>query len=84
MTTAVTNGTGAGVGGNSQELQTGPPPLPPDGSLWTALYDYEAQGEDELSLQRGQVVLVLSMDPNISGDEGWWIGKIGDKVRFDE
>ncbi|KAI8120674.1 Mitogen-activated protein kinase kinase kinase [Lucilia cuprina] len=38
--------------------------IPPGGSLWTALYDYEAQGEDELTLQRGQVVLVLSMDPN--------------------
>lgn len=54
--------------------------LVPEGSLWTALYDYEAQGEDELSLERGQVVLVLSMDPKVSGDEGWWIGKIGDKV----
>uniref|UniRef100_A0A1A9W8T6 mitogen-activated protein kinase kinase kinase n=1 Tax=Glossina brevipalpis TaxID=37001 RepID=A0A1A9W8T6_9MUSC len=61
-------------------LQQQEPPPPPESSLWTALYDYEAQGEDELSLQRGQVVLVLSMDPNISGDEGWWIGKIGDKV----
>ncbi|XP_055841362.1 uncharacterized protein LOC129908691 isoform X3 [Episyrphus balteatus] len=52
----------------------------PDGTLWTALYDYEAQGEDELSLNRGQIVCVLSMDSNISGDEGWWTGKIGDKV----
>ncbi|XP_075154578.1 mitogen-activated protein kinase kinase kinase slipper isoform X1 [Haematobia irritans] len=60
--------------------QSGSVPDVPDGSLWTALYDYEAQGEDELSLERGQVVLVLSMDPNVSGDEGWWIGKIGDKV----
>lgn len=50
--------------------------------LKTALYDYEAQGEDELSLQKGQVVLVLSEDAKISGDEGWWTGKIGDKVIF--
>ena len=49
-------------------------------SLWTALYDYDAQGEDELSLRRGQIVEVLSMDFKISGDEGWWTGKIGDKV----
>lgn len=49
-------------------------------SLWTALYDYEAQGEDELSLQRGEIVEVLSVDSKISGDEGWWTGKIGDKV----
>lgn len=49
-------------------------------TLRTALYDYEAQGEDELSLLRGQIVEVLSTDSKISGDEGWWTGKIGDKV----
>lgn len=48
--------------------------------LWTALYDYEAQGEDELTLKCGHIVYVLSKDSNISGDEGWWTGKIGDKV----
>ena len=48
--------------------------------LWTAVYDYDAQGEDELSLRRGQIVEVLSYDSKISGDEGWWTGKIGDKV----
>lgn len=48
--------------------------------LWTALYDYEAQNEDELTLSRGTVVLVLSKDSAISGDVGWWTGKIGDKV----
>ncbi|XP_075233951.1 mitogen-activated protein kinase kinase kinase 11-like isoform X1 [Lycorma delicatula] len=49
-------------------------------SNWTALYDYQAQGEDELSLRRGETVEVLSMDSKISGDEGWWTGKIGGKV----
>lgn len=53
---------------------------PPGQPLWTALFDYQAQGEDELSLRRGTVVFVLSKDSNISGDEGWWTGKIGDKV----
>lgn len=48
--------------------------------LCTALYDYVAQGEDELSLKCGIVVYVLSKDSNISGDEGWWTGKIGAKV----
>lgn len=48
--------------------------------LWTALYDYHAHGEDELSLRRGHIVYVLSKDSSISGDEGWWTGKIGDKV----
>lgn len=49
-------------------------------TLWTAFYDYKAQGEDELSLRKGQIVEVLSKDAKISGDEGWWTGKIGDKV----
>lgn len=49
-------------------------------SLWTATHNYNAQGEDELSLKRGDVVEVLSTDAKISGDEGWWTGKLGDKV----
>lgn len=48
--------------------------------LYSALYDYVAQTEDELSLKRGTIVLVLSKDSAISGDEGWWTGKIGDQV----
>uniref|UniRef100_A0A1L8DL26 mitogen-activated protein kinase kinase kinase n=1 Tax=Nyssomyia neivai TaxID=330878 RepID=A0A1L8DL26_9DIPT len=54
--------------------------LPSNSVLWSAVFDYDAQGEDELSLRRGQIVYVLSKDSNISGDEGWWTGKIGDKV----
>lgn len=46
--------------------------------LCTALYDYEAKDEEELSLQRGTVVRILSKDSAISGTEGWWTGKIGD------
>lgn len=30
-----------------------------DSTLFTALYDYTAQGEDELSLQRGETVEVI-------------------------
>ncbi|MGH0147237.1 UNVERIFIED_CONTAM: hypothetical protein FKN15_051247 [Acipenser sinensis] len=48
--------------------------------LWTAVFDYEASGEDELSLRRGDVVEVLSKDAAISGDEGWWTGKINHRV----
>ncbi|XP_034408283.1 mitogen-activated protein kinase kinase kinase 21 [Cyclopterus lumpus] len=55
-------------------------PLCPTRSLWTAAYDYEASGEDELSLRRGDVVEVLSKDATISGDEGWWTGKINHRV----
>uniref|UniRef100_A0AAY4CKX9 Mitogen-activated protein kinase kinase kinase n=1 Tax=Denticeps clupeoides TaxID=299321 RepID=A0AAY4CKX9_9TELE len=49
-------------------------------SLWTAVFDYDASGEDELSLRRGDVVEVLSKDAAISGDEGWWTGKIHHRV----
>lgn len=48
--------------------------------LYTACYDYDPKNEDELSLRRGTIVLVLSKDSAISGDEGWWTGKIGDQV----
>lgn len=48
--------------------------------LWTAIYNYKAQGEDELSLKRGDIIEVLTTDAKISGDEGWWTGKLGDNV----
>lgn len=40
-----------------------------DSPLWTAKFDYHAQGEDELSLRKGQIVVLLSKDAKISGDE---------------
>lgn len=49
-------------------------------NIYTVIYEYLGNGEDELSLQKGQQVQVLSMDSKISGDEGWWTGKIGNKV----
>ncbi|XP_061717785.1 mitogen-activated protein kinase kinase kinase 11 isoform X2 [Cydia pomonella] len=52
----------------------------PSLSLFTAVFEYQAQGGDELTLRRGEIVEVLSKDPNISGDDGWWTGKIGDRI----
>lgn len=78
-----------GGGGSGEHGWTEPPtarswahsaPLCPTRSLWTAAYDYEASGEDELSLRRGDVVEVLSKDAAISGDEGWWTGKVNHRV----
>ncbi|XP_035519720.1 mitogen-activated protein kinase kinase kinase 21 [Morone saxatilis] len=87
---AFPNGEGRpGGGGTGEHAWTDPPtvrswahsaPLCPTRSLWTAAYDYEASGEDELSLRRGDVVEVLSKDAAISGDEGWWTGKINHRV----
>ncbi|XP_016331170.1 mitogen-activated protein kinase kinase kinase 11-like [Sinocyclocheilus anshuiensis] len=48
--------------------------------VWTALFDYEAAGKDELTLRKGDLVEVLSLDSEISGDEGWWAGKVNNKV----
>ncbi|XP_062325337.1 mitogen-activated protein kinase kinase kinase 9 isoform X1 [Osmerus eperlanus] len=47
---------------------------------WTAVFDYEASAEDELSLRKGDLVEVLSKDSLVSGDEGWWTGVIEDRV----
>ncbi|XP_039222237.1 mitogen-activated protein kinase kinase kinase 11 isoform X1 [Crotalus tigris] len=48
--------------------------------VWTALFDYEAASTDELTLRKGDLVEVLSWDSAISGDEGWWAGKLHDRV----
>ncbi|XP_036397649.1 mitogen-activated protein kinase kinase kinase 9 [Megalops cyprinoides] len=47
---------------------------------WTAVFDYDASAEDELSLRKGDRVEVLSKDSLVSGDEGWWTGMIEDRV----
>ncbi|XP_066540635.1 mitogen-activated protein kinase kinase kinase 10 [Hoplias malabaricus] len=47
---------------------------------WTAVFDYEAAADEELTLRRGDLLEVLSKDSKVSGDEGWWTGKIKDKV----
>ena len=50
------------------------------GKMWTAIFDYEATGDDELTLCRGAQVEVLSKDSKISGDDGWWTGRVDNKV----
>uniref|UniRef100_A0A4W4GAF3 Mitogen-activated protein kinase kinase kinase n=1 Tax=Electrophorus electricus TaxID=8005 RepID=A0A4W4GAF3_ELEEL len=52
----------------------------PAGPYWTAVFDYEAAADEELTLRRGDLLEVLSKDSKVSGDEGWWTGKIQDKV----
>uniref|UniRef100_A0A3Q4G8Z4 Mitogen-activated protein kinase kinase kinase n=1 Tax=Neolamprologus brichardi TaxID=32507 RepID=A0A3Q4G8Z4_NEOBR len=59
-------------------------PVPTDcganNPYWTAVFDYEATADEELTLRRGDLLEVLSKDSKVSGDEGWWTGKIQDKV----
>jgi len=47
---------------------------------WTAIYDYEAKDEDELTLKRGTEVRVLSKAKRVSGGKGWWTGEVNNRV----
>ncbi|EMC98992.1 hypothetical protein BAUCODRAFT_31261 [Baudoinia panamericana UAMH 10762] len=58
-----------------------PPPKPKPGALRangvetvTALYDYEAQAEGDLSFSAGEVIEVVTRTNNTNE---WWVGKIG-------
>lgn len=59
-----------------------PPPKPkpsrfsgvPQAETCTALYDYEAQAEGDLSFSAGEVIDVVQRTAN---ENEWWIGKIG-------
>ncbi|KAJ7988751.1 hypothetical protein DPEC_G00312470 [Dallia pectoralis] len=74
------NGTVIGdVRGNDPAPAGGPGEQSLSG-YWTAVFDYDAGAEDELSLRKGDLVEVLSRDSLVSGDEGWWTGMIEDRV----
>ena len=59
-----------------------PPPKPkpsllsgvPAAETVTALYDYEAQAEGDLSFMTGEVIEIVSRTQN---ENEWWIGKVG-------
>ncbi|KAF2865150.1 reduced viability upon starvation protein [Massariosphaeria phaeospora] len=61
-----------------------PPPKPkpsrlsgvPATETVTALYDYEAQAEGDLSFLAGDVIEIITRTPN---DNEWWIGKVRGK-----
>lgn len=80
------NGTGAGAEEEEEEEEEAAAAAPGElGSeaplpYWTAVFEYEAAGEDELTLRLGDVVEVLSKDSQVSGDEGWWTGQLNQRV----
>ncbi|KAK5683363.1 BAR adaptor protein Hob1 [Elasticomyces elasticus] len=57
-----------------------PPPKPKPGALRakgetvTALYDYEAQAEGDLSFSAGEIIEVVTRTDN---ENEWWVGKVG-------
>jgi len=42
-----------------------------EGAFCRALYDYEAQGEDELTFYEGQIIRLTRQEE----EDGWWEGE---------
>uniref|UniRef100_A0A2K5CDL0 mitogen-activated protein kinase kinase kinase n=1 Tax=Aotus nancymaae TaxID=37293 RepID=A0A2K5CDL0_AOTNA len=74
------SGSGGGGGGGGGRPEGSPKAAAYANPVWTALFDYEPSGQDELALRKGDRVEVLSRDAAISGDEGWWAGQVGGQV----
>lgn len=75
----------AGSWGSAAKSKGAPPPPKPKPSRLsgvpavehvTALYDYEAQAEGDLSFLTGDVIEIISRTQN---DNEWWIGKVRGK-----
>ncbi|XP_033716963.1 mitogen-activated protein kinase kinase kinase 11 isoform X1 [Tursiops truncatus] len=73
-------GSGGSGGGGGGWPEGSPKAAAYANPVWTALFDYEPNGQDELALRKGDRVEVLSRDAAISGDEGWWAGQVGGQV----
>nr|XP_020762115.1 mitogen-activated protein kinase kinase kinase 11 [Odocoileus virginianus texanus] len=73
-------GSGGSGGGGGGWPEGSPKAAAYANPVWTALFDYEPSGQDELALRKGDRVEVLSRDAAISGDEGWWAGQVGGQV----
>ncbi|KAG8230859.1 hypothetical protein J437_LFUL010780 [Ladona fulva] len=63
----------------SKESEPAVPMLPPKPAkeYCRVLFPYEAANEDELSIEKGDVVLVLS---KVVQDKGWWKGELKGKI----
>ncbi|XP_018331101.1 F-BAR and double SH3 domains protein 2 isoform X2 [Agrilus planipennis] len=51
----------------------------PTVSYCAALYDYEGEGEEDLTLEEGQIIKVISKCAH-GVDDGWWKGELDGKV----
>lgn len=52
------------------------------GEFCTALYDYEAADDDELTFSSSDRIEILSKESEVSGDEGWWVGRVEGQPRI--
>ncbi|KAM3182761.1 hypothetical protein ACTXT7_011668 [Hymenolepis weldensis] len=49
---------------------------PSSNTYWAvAILNYKPKDYDELCLTNGQAIQVLSVDPQVSGSTGWWVGQ---------
>ena len=61
----------------SNRRNSGSPEVSPkEHAFCTALYDYEADDLDELTFKAGDRIEIFSRDQEVSGDEGWWVGRV--------
>lgn len=51
----------------------------PAATYCCALYDYEGDGEEELTFEEGQVITIVSRCAH-SVDDGWWKGELDGKI----
>lgn len=51
-----------------------------DSEYCIALYDYESNGDDELTFQEGQVIRVLRKIVHNGIDDGWWEGELDGRI----
>ncbi|VUZ54774.1 unnamed protein product [Hymenolepis diminuta] len=50
--------------------------FPSSNTYWAvAILNYKPKDYDELCLTNGQAIQVLSVDPQVSGSTGWWVGQ---------
>ncbi|KAI0134211.1 BAR domain-containing protein [Xylariales sp. AK1849] len=76
--------TSAGLAAAAAAKSKPPPPKPkpsrlsaqPTAEIVTALYDYSAQAEGDLSFRAGDVITIVTRTPN---ENEWWIGKLNGK-----
>ena len=52
------------------------------GVFCNALYDYDAADDDELTFKVDDRIEILSKDPEVSGDDGWWVGRVEGQPRI--
>ena len=76
MPESIDSGLGSLIMENYSTRNAGSPEISPKELFCTSLYDYEADDVDELTFKAGDRIEICSKDQEVSGDEGWWVGRV--------